>query len=168
MVRAKTLFLVRHAKSSWKGPTLSDHARPLNKRGKRDVVLMGKRLVGLLESPELIVCSSATRAAVTARAIADAYEYSHDKIVFDDAIYGASMKRLIDLVRSFTERCDRVMLVGHNPGITEAFNCLSKLEVSNIPTCGVAVLHFDSDSWSDIAEGKGKIAHYDYPKRISN
>jgi phosphohistidine phosphatase len=161
----KTLVLVRHAKSSWKDPELTDRDRPLNPRGRRDAPEMGRRLVSREAAPDLIVTSPAVRAATTARVIADAVGYPEEGIVEDERLYGASSSEILDVIREIGDRFDRVFLFGHNPGLTDLVNDLSPEPIENVPTCGVVEFRIESGSWGGVGRDTVARADFDYPKR---
>lgn len=161
----KTLFLVRHAKSSWKDPGLADQDRPLNKRGKRDASEMAGRVARRPNQPELIVASPALRAVTTAEVMAVELGLEPSTIARNDQIYDAGPAQLLDVIRSFDDRFARVMVVGHNPGLTEAVNLLAGSAIENLPTCGVVVLRFDTQSWADVRSQSAELLDLDYPKK---
>jgi phosphohistidine phosphatase len=158
----KTLILVRHAKSSWKKP-LPDHLRPLNKRGKRDVPMMGKRLAKREIEPDAIISSPATRALATAETIAQEIGYPRDEIRVDERLYGASAFELLEIIQELDDHLDCVMLFGHNPGLTDLVNDLG-CDVDNVPTCGVVELEFDIDFWATVGDIDPTHVDFDYPK----
>ncbi|UCD25855.1 MAG: histidine phosphatase family protein [Gemmatimonadota bacterium] len=164
----KTLSLVRHAKSSWKDRTLADHDRPLNKRGKRDAPRMGRRLAKSGVRPDLIVTSTAVRARLTAETIATEIGYPVAHIMMDQEIYHAGTNGLLDLIRSLGDANDHVMLFGHNPDITELVNCLTDTYLENVPTCGIAHIRFDTNSWTNVGSVAAELLEFDYPKRIED
>ena len=112
-----TLILVRHAKSSWSNPGLSDHERPLNKRGKRDAPRMGRRLAGLGYHPQLLASSSAVRALTTAELIAAEIDYESRLIEIEGQLYGAAPGEILNfpkhqaLALQHRDRDDRFFLV---------------------------------------------------------
>ena len=161
----KVLFLVRHAKSSWKDPTLTDRDRPLNKRGLRDAPRMGKRLAKRPLGPELIVSSPAVRALATAEAIAEELGSVPSEVRVEEQVYGSDTTGLIEVIRHLNNRFDRVMMVGHNPALTELINLLTESNIDNVPTCGVAVLTFGTDTWEDIGSVRAKLVAFDYSKK---
>ncbi len=161
----KRLYLVRHAKSSWKDATLEDFDRPLNKRGQRDAPFMGKRLKFYKVSPDLIMSSPAKRAAKTAKVIAEEIGFPKKQIVYEDAIYEAGVKSLLRVIREINDSASQVLLFGHNPGLTMLAEYLSDAVIDNIPTCGVFCLDFNVTSWENVEEGKGTIVFFDYPKK---
>lgn len=162
----KTIYLVRHAKSSWDYPELSDFERPLNKRGKRDAPVMGSRLKERDILPDLMLSSPANRALSTCRVIAGAIGYNKQKIVTDKAIYHASKNSLLDVVQQVSNENNSLMLFGHNPGFTDFANELASTDIYNIPTCGIFACEFEVESWKDVGVGKGNLLFYDYPKKI--
>ena len=160
----KTLYLVRHAKSSWDHANLSDHDRPLNERGERDAPRMGKRLRKRGERPEVIISSSAVRAQTTARILAAAIDYPTSDISIDERLYGAEPKDVISILMDLDDGIDCAMLVGHNPTFTTLINALGRCDFDNVPTCGMAVLTFPNDSWKNISNVQGTLADFDFPK----
>jgi phosphohistidine phosphatase len=164
----KTLTLIRHAKSSWKNATLLDIDRPLNKRGKRDAPMMGQRLVDRGTSPELIVSSPAKRAMVTAETIALEIDYPIDDIVVDERMYMADVDDLLSVIQSLDDTLEHVMMFGHNPGLTDLVNTLSPSQyIDNVPTCGVAEMDFETDTWADVGHIDPFRVDFDYPKKTA-
>ena len=161
----KTLYLVRHAKSSWKYPKLDDFERPLNKRGRKNAPLMGSILKKLNVSPDLIVSSPANRAAMTARIIAAALDYPLEDIRYSETIYEFGEKALIDVVKKIDDSVDQAMIVGHNPATNGLANYIGDQPVGNIPTSGVFCVELDIASWSNIKAHCGKVKFFEYPKK---
>jgi len=160
----KTLFLIRHAKSSWDDTALPDKDRPLNDRGKRDAPKMGKRLAKRDVKPDLILSSPAKRALTTAEIIAKKLDYKVKDIVVDERLYAVGADDLLDVVRQLGDKLGRVMLVGHNPELTELAHRLSS-KITDMPTCAVAEFTFDAKSWSNVGKDKPATVVLDYPKR---
>jgi phosphohistidine phosphatase len=161
----KVLILVRHAKSSWKHAGLPDDLRPLNKRGKRDAPMMGERLARRGVEPELMISSPAVRAMATAKAFARELGYPVDDIRRDERLYEADAFDLLEVIEEFDDALCRVVLFGHNPGLTELVNDLS-CDVANLPTCGIVELHFDTGRWATIGESEPACVDLDYPKNL--
>ncbi len=161
----KTLYLLRHAKSSWDNPDLDDHHRPLNHRGEKDAPKMGKRLRRAGVKPNLICSSSATRAITTARLAAEEMDYPAKSIREEKRLYHAGPDELLDFLHSLNDGVDTVMLVGHNPGLTEFANSLLDEEIDNIPTAGLVGAQLGVNSWKDVKWGCGKLTMNDYPKK---
>lgn len=162
----KRLILLRHAKSSWKNPGLKDFDRPLNSRGKHNAPMIGKRLVANGILPKVLVSSPAKRAWKTASLISKELGYSKGSIITEPAIYEADLNGLLTLVRNFNDKWDDVMLIGHNPGLTDFAEYLTGEELFNMPTCAVCCIEFSVEKWSDVRAMAGRMYHYDFPKRI--
>jgi phosphohistidine phosphatase len=161
----KTLYLVRHAKSSWKYPKLDDFERPLNKRGRKNAPFMGKILNTLKVSPDLVLSSPANRAATTARIIADKIDYPVDKIQYSEAIYEFSANAVIQVIKQIDNTVEKLMVVGHNPALTDLANYFGGEPISNIPTCGIFCVDLDISSWAKIFEHCGKLRFFEFPKK---
>lgn len=159
----KTLFLVRHAKSSWHDPALPDHDRPLNERGLRDVALMGRRLAQRGVKPDALLSSPATRALATAEHLAKALGIKRKDITVIDRLYAASVDDLLGVIQALGAGPENVMLVGHNPGLTELARHFAG-EITHMPTCAVAEFGFAAPLWVDIGETRPTHAAFDYPK----
>ena len=161
----KTLYLVRHAKSSWKFPELDDFDRPLNRRGKRDAPEMGRRLQKQGIRPDLIVSSPAKRARKIAQAIAKAVGYSASAIAFHPEVYEASVDSLVALLRATDDQVAVLMLVGHNPELTDLANHLTPHAIDNVVTSGIVAVEFSAERWAEVGQrGQGQFLWYDYPK----
>lgn len=160
-----TLFLVRHAKSSWANPGQADFDRPLNDRGERNAPFMGKKLVEKGENPGLLVSSTAKRAYGTAKYIAGALGYDKEKILKREALYHAPVKTWLNEVNQLNSKHKTVMFFGHNNGITEFANYLCNAGIDNIPTCGIVKIKFDFDEWDMVSKNTGELVYFDFPKR---
>ncbi len=161
----KTLFLARHAKSSWDHPELSDFDRPLNKRGKRDAPFMGSLMDELGHNPDLIISSPANRAITTAKHFAEKLNYPVDKILPSKIIYDGDSTDLIDLINQIDDKHQKVFLFGHNPTITSLHNFLCDQYLNNIPTAAVAAIQFDVAAWKEVYTNKGRHLFFEYPKK---
>ena len=149
----KTLFLVRHGQSSWDDVKLADSERPLTDKGKSDAAKMGKRLAESEVALDLMVSSPAKRALATAEAIARKLDFKRKHIVQDERLYSGQVEDLLQLIEEVGEKHKRVMLVGHNPLLSELVLQLADKDV-NLPTCAVAMLRFDTKSWAKISSKK--------------
>jgi len=163
----RRITLLRHAKSSWDDPHISDFERPLNKRGERDAPVMGDRIKAYGARPSLIVSSSAARAIATARIIARKISFPMGFIQPTRELYLASPRTIIDVVVNEGEKYHDVMVVGHNPGLTDLLNQISDAKVDNIPTCGVFTVDFEIDDWAKIDAHRGTLTWFDYPKKTA-
>ncbi|MDX1405902.1 MAG: histidine phosphatase family protein [Woeseiaceae bacterium] len=160
----KTLTLLRHAKSSWKDPGLIDHDRPLNKRGKRDLPIMGERIRQAGVRPSLIISSTAVRAWRTAKGIADAISYPREFLQREQQLYHAGVERMLKVLAQQDPGFNSIMLVAHNPGLTDFANYLVPGVTDNIPTCGYLSVTIDSDDWNLKGEKTVELLVYDFPK----
>ena len=158
----KKLYLIRHAKSSWKDITLKDFDRPLNSRGKQNAPLMGNILKQKNISPNLFLSSPAKRAKKTAKIIAKTIEYKNN-IEYDKSIYDNHFDELDTIITSIEDSFDKVFLVGHNPSLNSFIeDYLGMWE--NIPTCGIVSIEFDIKSWKEITPKKASLEFFIYPK----
>ena len=161
----KKIYILRHAKSSWNDSTLSDFERPLNQRGKKDAPLMGLKLAELGIIPDLILSSAANRAYTTGSIIAEKINYPLGKIEKREDLYLASARKILKIINFIDNNQNSIMVVGHNPGLTELANDLGGLQVSNMPTCALVALEFAVDDWQAIHWGLGKNILFEYPKK---
>ena len=161
----KTLFLIRHAKSSWDDPLLSDKDRPLNKRGHRDAPFMGQLLAEKGVQPDLLLSSHANRAFTTALYFASALGMDRDVVLVDEAIYEASPGDLFRIIQQLPDEKQVVLLFGHNPGFTLLANYFQGFHFANVPTCGIVQLDLDIDKWQDMAPEKGRMSNFYFPKQ---
>ncbi|MEM7550241.1 MAG: histidine phosphatase family protein [Bacteroidota bacterium] len=162
----KYLYIVRHAKSSWDFPHLSDHDRPLNKRGKRNAPEMGERLLSKSIIPDLMISSTAKRAYKTAFKIAEKLSYKEDNIILTKRLYHADVSDIVEVLSiDQNEQLESIMIFGHNPGLTYFSNWVSGESIDNVPTAGVVAVELPIVSWRDLREGSGKLIFFDYPKK---
>lgn len=164
---AKQLVLIRHAKSDWSDVNLSDFDRPLNKRGHQNAPEMAKRLLIKNLIPQQIVSSPALRAISTSEYFAKEFGISTTDIIKEPKIYDALPLTLFDIINDFDDHYDFTALVGHNPGLTSLLNLYCDTTIQNIPTCGIALIHFPFDSWKMLSRGTGNLLHFDYPKNTA-
>lgn len=161
----KTLYLVRHAKSSWDEPYKSDFERALTKRGMNDSSTIAELLCKKNIKPDLIISSPATRALLTAQIFAGKLMYPANNIQTDERIYEATMRVLTNVVRNINEMFGTVMLFGHNPGLSNFANLLGSEYLPSMPTCAVVGLELNIDSWSKVERYCGKTFYFDFPKK---
>lgn len=161
----KILTLVRHAKSSWSDTNLGDRQRPLNKRGKNDAPVMGKRITDHGIRPSLIICSPAKRAWSTAKMIAREISYPIEFLQRENDLYLASLDDFLDVLVAQDNEFNSIMVVGHNPGMTDFANFLSPGLTHNLPTAGVVSVQIDQDHWNLYERPETKLLVHDYPKK---
>lgn len=161
----KTLYVIRHAKSSWNFLHLPDYERPLNNRGNRDAPLMGQRFRARGIVPDCLVCSPALRARETAIKISMEIGFTENSIIYKRSIYEAGVPALLQTIEAFPDEAVSAFLVGHNPGMTCLAEYLTRKQIGSLPTCGVACIEMDIDSWSLAGRGLGNLDFLDYPKK---
>lgn len=160
----KTLYLIRHAKSSW-AFDLPDHDRPLGKRGRKDVTKIGQHLSIHHDKPEMIISSTASRAFYTALHIADHWGIDEGSIRLNQHLFHAGAHEILNEIKQ-APNSKLLAIVGHNPGFTSLANALTNSSIDNIPTGGVVGISFACEKWSDIDYGMGKQQFFLYPKGI--
>ena len=163
----KTITLFRHAKSSWKDPGLVDFDRPLNPRGHRDAPVMAQCLQAAGIRPSLILSSPANRAWSTAKIIAKEISYPPEFLQRDRDLYHAGVSRLLDVIAAQDEGFKNLLVVAHNPGLTDLANELVPGVCNNLPTAGFVSIEVEADTWDLRGRQSAKLIEYDYPKRGS-
>lgn len=158
---SRTLVVMRHAKSSWGDPSLSDFDRPLNKRGERDAPEMGRRLKSEGYQCELMIVSPAVRARMTAERVAEQIGYSPEAIVFDQRLYMADIANYLDVIAGVDESVNHLLIVSHNPGSEALITHLSGEAFEKFPTAAYALLEVEG-SWK--AMGTVHFIDFDFPK----
>ena len=161
----KTLYLLRHAKSSWDNPELKDFERPLSPRGLKDVPVMSDRFAEKGNLVDCIICSPAIRAKSTAQRLAKNIGFPQDDMISNAELYFAGAGMFLKAASLVDETCASAMLVGHNPAITEFVNMMADVDIDNIPTCGLVKLGLPVDTWSDVEFGAATLLDFDYPKK---
>jgi len=164
---AKTLLLIRHAKSDWADLMLSDFKRPLNQRGENNAPEMAKRLVKRDLFPQQFISSPALRAISTAKYFAKELHINPEDIIQEPEIYDALTNSLLEVVNNLDDSSDFTALFGHNPGITGLVNYLSDEKLFHMPTCGMALIKFPFDQWKMLSSGTGELVFFDFPKNES-
>jgi phosphohistidine phosphatase len=166
-----TLYLLRHAKSSWADPSLPDQERPLAPRGIRDAQRIAKHLVRLGIEPELVLCSSAERTRETLELVRPALGAS-STVRLEAELYAASSEELLNRIRAVPEAVASVMLIGHNPGLqdfalflTSAGGELGRLK-AKFPTAALATLTLPTTTWSRLSKADALLAGFAVPKQL--
>jgi phosphohistidine phosphatase len=165
-----TLYLLRHAKSSWANETLADHERPLTARGVRDAKRIAKHMRLLAAQPDIVLCSSAVRTRQTLEVIHVAG--SDGRVEIEDGLYEASAHTLLKRLREIRAPVDVVLLIGHNPGLHDLASHLATTGPelhdlrANFPTGALATLAVPTAAWSDLREGGATLISYIVPKRL--
>jgi phosphohistidine phosphatase len=166
-----TLYLLRHAKSSWADQTLPDRERPLARRGRRDAKLIARYLVRLEIEPELVLCSSAERTRETLELVQPALGAT-SSVKLETDLYAASADDLLKRIRAVPEEVASVMLIGHNPGLEDLALFLAstgaglgRLE-TKFPTAALATLTLANTNWRQLSRGDAVLAAYVVPKQL--
>jgi phosphohistidine phosphatase len=150
----KRLTLMRHADAQWKDPEVADFARPLNRRGTNEAEAIARRLTELTLVPDLIITSPARRAGQTAETIARELTLLPRTIRYEEALYLAGAQEILKLVRDIGPRVAHLLLIGHNPGISEAVHILAPSgELGGLATGALCTMTFDIEMWSTLAPG---------------
>jgi len=164
----KTLIVVRHAKSSWEDPELSDFKRPLNDRGERDAPVMAKRFKEKDIQVNTVISSPAVRAMATCQAFVGKLGFPTDQVQASKELYHAGDEIILNVVRGLKDhggKNDVAMLFGHNPGLTAFVNNLLEEDLDNIPTTGIVCCKLKIDKWTEATWGCGEMEFFDYPKK---
>lgn len=162
----RTLFLVRHAKSSWAEPGIRDFDRPLNGRGRNIAPRMAQMLVKEGIKPDLLVSSPAKRALTTAIFFAEAFGIKSEDINQEKDIYEAYPITIHQIISQLPNSSNTVMLFGHNPTFTEIANTYSEEFIENVPTCGVVKIVSTAENWASFHEGNSKVTACFFPKEV--
>lgn len=160
----KTLFLLRHAKSSWKDQSLPDFERPLNRRGKDAAERVGRYLKHELIVPELVLSSPATRARETLERVAKAAKWSTE-VRFDQRIYEAGGLRLLEVISQIENDRHTALLVGHNPGLEELLMLLTGV-TEHLPTAALAKIEIKTSKWTTAGDKRAKLARLIKPRDL--
>ena len=160
----KTLIITRHAKSDWTNPLQKDFDRTLNERGLLNAPMMGKRLSDRKINVDLIVSSTAIRAAQTAKLISNAIDYDTQKIKWLNKLYHASPATIESVIFELDDTISTAMIVCHNPGITNFVNSICGAITENIPTCGMAAFKIDTNYWHQFSNSQAWLLFFDFPK----
>ena len=159
------LILLRHGKSSWDDARLDDFDRPLAPRGLRNVPEMGRRLARRGPAPDLVVSSTAVRALSTARGVAREIGYREDRIREAPELYLATPDEILAVIRATPAGVATLMLVGHNPGLTDLANRLDDIRLDNMPTAAMLCVEFAARGWADILPDEAQLCWFNYPKK---
>jgi len=162
----RTLFLIRHAKSSWDNPGLRDFSRPLNERGLHEAPQMAKLLVKQGIQPDFLISSPAKRAITTALFFADAFGITEDAVVREPSIYEADVRDILRIVGELPDSAHTVLLFGHNNTLTDVANLFTEDFIENVPTCGVVRIESSAASWREFYEGNSEVKTCFFPKEV--
>ncbi len=162
----KKLYLVRHAKSSWEFPGLSDIERPLIEKGIKRTKRIAKYFKENNVTTDLIISSPAARAMETAKFIANTLGYPEKNIQVERAIYFGESDRFFDIIYALPEQKKEIMIFGHNPVITQFANYFLEKKLDYLPTSGVVCINFKTGDWVSIPKCEWEIDFVIYPKML--
>jgi phosphohistidine phosphatase len=161
----KRLALLRHAKAKPPSFALADPDRTLSERGEKDAALMGLRLKTLKARPSLILTSPAKRASRTAQLVAEVLQYPREFMHTEPGLYMASPEEILAVIGNQDDEFSDLLLVGHNPGLTDLANrLLPELQLDNLPPGGVVAMDCQTARWVELGAAPTTLAYYDYPK----
>lgn len=164
------LYIVRHAKSSWKTDGLDDFERPINGRGRKAAPAIGNYMRQHGLHPDLILCSAAVRARETLDLILAALD-GDPTVEIEEDLYLASIEILLERLRRLEDGPDAVMLIGHNPGLHDLALSLAtpgeqKVPTGKYPTAALTELAFEDQRWPDIGPGTGDVVRFVAPRTL--
>lgn len=160
------LYLLRHAESTERQPGESDKERDLTPVGVREALLIGNYLLKEKISFDKVLCSTAKRADATARLIADSMKFDPEQLSEQDALYEASTRTFFQFILHLEDQYQRVLCIGHNPSISYLAESLTKAEIGDMPSGGLAIIKFNIHSWSEVSQGNGELESFIYPKML--
>ncbi len=159
----KTLYCIRHAKSSWEFD-LEDHKRPLNQRGIKDANLIAHKLKTIIKSIDIVKSSHAERAKQTAKIVLEHLDFPDEILTLEPNLYDFSGQQVIEVIKNTDSTVDTLMIFGHNHAFTSIVNRYGSTMIVNLPTAGVVVIQFDVLKWEDINVGKTLLTIF--PKEL--
>lgn len=165
MAEQKTLYIVRHAKSSWGYENVSDMDRPLKNKGIRSAYEMAERLLKNNHQPDLIMSSPANRAIHTALIFAGVLRYPVNEIRIREELYGTHEQEIYNFIKNANDALYSIMIFGHNPDFTNLANLFLTEPVDYISTAGMVIISFNTDSWMKIERSNVKQVEIDAPKK---
>ncbi len=160
----KRLILIRHSKSSWKDVSLTDFNRPLNGRGKFDGSLMADYLKSKINKIDYLHSSSSVRTFETSKYFIKQIQFG--KVEYDDSLYHCSATSILNMIRSYSDNYQSVMIIAHNPGLTNLINNITNVSLDNLPTTGLAEIEFNINSWGDISYENSNLVDLKFPKQL--
>jgi len=171
----KTIFLMRHAKSSWDDPSLEDIERPLNKRGRKAGKAMAEHFKANAILPQIVLCSTAVRTRQTLDLLKPVL--GEAAVTYDERIYEATLQTLIARLKELPGECDRVLIIGHNPGLERLAHhlagdqgeakALARIS-AKYPTGALAVLSASVDDWDKLAAESCRLDSFTCPSELDD
>jgi len=155
---------MRHAKSDWSNAGQTDHQRTLNARGRKDTPHIAQKIKDFGILPDLILVSDAERTRETWQILSEVLRSTPTRFSHD--LYLASAKQIIQTIVAVDPLIDTVLIIAHNPGITDVFYSLAGVQIDNVPTAGAGCIHFDTDNFKNVLEVTSELEYFYYPKMI--
>lgn len=162
----KTIYIVRHAKSSWEYEGIDDIDRPLKKRGIKDSYLVSSYLKSKIKRPDVFITSCATRALSTAVIFSNNFGYPLSNLLIKKSLYSFSDGYLVKTIKALDDGFDSAIIFSHDHGINDFVNKYGDTFIPHVPTCGVIAIEFENNHWKSIK--KGKTILQEFPKKIRN
>ena len=162
----KTICLVRHAKSSWDPPGIADDQRELLPKGIEKTKLVAGFLIKEGVKPGLMISSQAVRAFETAKILADCLDYPLKQILIDRRVYDGPYDRMLDMIYATPNEVDSLMIIGHNPLITQLANLFLHPGIDGMQTSAVVCVSFQTEKWEDIPVSRSEKKFYVFPKML--
>lgn len=162
----RSLILIRHTKSAWGNLSLPDFDRPLKKDRADDAKNMAAQLKSLGVEPDMIICSPAKRTRQTAAYFYDKLKYNEDKVSFDKRIYESTAEDVLQVIREEDAKVKTLVVIGHNPSLTNIANMFTGNIIGEVPTTGVVWLEFDTKDWEIYKLTPCKLKAFLSPKTI--
>lgn len=163
---SKYLFIVRHAKTEEIQMGQNDFDRELRPRGYSDAKLMAQALITLGHRPDKIYSSHAMRTKQTVKVFCEELPFNLSEVIYESAIYEASLHALLNVVVDFDEQAERVFLIGHNPGLCMLADFLTGADIYSLPTSGVVCIRFEINTWEEVSKGLGHLEWLKTPKML--
>ena len=160
----KKLIIVRHSKSSWKDLSLSDFNRPLNGRGKSDGPLMADYLKSKINKIDYLHSSSSVRTFETSKYFINQIQFG--KVEYDDSLYHSSATSILNMISNYSADYQSVMIIAHNPGLTNLINNITNISLDNLPTTGIAEIEFNINGWSKLSYKNSNLIDLKFPKQL--
>ena len=150
----KTVYIVRHAKSTWEYPGIEDFDRPLKQRGIEDAYLVSRELVKKIEKPDILVSSYAIRALHTAIIFSESFKFPVNHLFIKKSLYNFSDGYLVKSIMALDDAYDSAMIFSHEHGISSFVNKYGSKEIDILPTSGVIGIKFDIAHWKNLKKGE--------------
>ncbi len=151
----KTLYIIRHAKSSW-DYDVDDNNRPLSQRGIKDAHLVSKHIKDKITLPDAVFSSFANRALHTCMIFLRTLQIPFTKLEITEEMYDFGGEKVMTLLKSIENKYETVMIFGHNHALTTITNLLGDKHINNLPTSGFVQINFGVANWSEIQKGSTK------------